>query len=213
MGLFFSMNPIVFFLGTPTVPRTWKSWCFISATEMSLVHWGENHQTRHETRPKIGIYWVYNGRFSYNLPSWVALGSFHGYNKKITSQLWTYLLIQWKCIPKFILCGIIHGYGYEELESGGTLSKRTKPPWRSFPDFPKFSSSNTPFLTDFPSTFDEKHWKTRDYQLFGPCPVCIWTHMFGLLDWVKIQLYPKHPSTISGLLVKQFSWFTAHSLG
>jgi hypothetical protein len=40
--------------------------------------------------------------------------------------------------------------------------------------------------------------------------VCIWTHMFGLLDWVKIQLYPKHPSTI---LVKQFSWFTAHSLG
>lgn len=24
MGLFFSMNPM-FFLGTPTVPRTWKS--------------------------------------------------------------------------------------------------------------------------------------------------------------------------------------------
>lgn len=34
--------------------------------------------------------------------SWVALGSFHGYNQKLTSQLWTYLLI--------------HGYGYEELE-------------------------------------------------------------------------------------------------
>lgn len=65
---------------------------------------------------------------------------------------------------------------------------------------PWFSSSNTPFLNDFPINFDEKPEMIN--CLARVRPVHLDTYLFGLLDWVKIQLYPKHPLTISGFLAK-----------